>query len=635
MNGTTLAVWWGGVLALSLLAQQPGFGLPLARDGRPAARIVVGPSASSVEQFAAAELRRYLRKISGAELPMAAGPPEGARILVGEQPGVRRSDLFGAGDDEESFVVQTRGNDTLLLLGNSPRATLYAVYAFLERLGVHFFAPRFVFYQNHAELVPACPSLRVPTLDIREKPASRYRGKDVGEGWSHTPANLSQMIDWMAKNRLNVLSYPCGNETSRDYWNATVDQIAPEMEKRGIVLQTGGHGYPAFLPPDKYRKEHPDWFVEGANVFDVTNGTALQTYIDNVIAFLKERPVIALFDAWPPDGAKWPEAAVKRFGSVANAQAHVTNRLSSAVRAVLPHVQIENISYVPATDPPSPAHRYDPATFIEFAPSGRSYRDTLWESNHPKNKVYNGLIKQWRAAGFQGDVAIYEYYRKYSWRSLPVVLPRLVAREIPHYRSQGAVGLRIYSEPADWITYELTHLLVARALWDARLDAGDYVTNYLRDRYGPTAAPPMQTYFDLVEAAGRLLFHQSSHGDFGQQDVLAPARDKYLDARNALKEARARAGGSTAAAFLCGRLDQNLQYALADADVYYYRHLGQEEESRQARRRLRALVEAHRLDGIILKNMYAMRRYDPDRVSDPEQRARIRPEMRAMYRKAW
>ena len=37
------------------------------------------------------------------------------------------------------------------------------------------------------------------------------------------------------------------------------------------MLEVGQHGYQSFLPPAQYQSDHPDWFVPGFNVFDISN----------------------------------------------------------------------------------------------------------------------------------------------------------------------------------------------------------------------------------------------------------------------------------------------------------------------------------------------------------------------------
>ncbi|MQB02330.1 MAG: DUF4838 domain-containing protein, partial [Actinobacteria bacterium] len=204
----------------------------------------------------------------------------------------------------------------------------------------------------------------------------------------------------------------------------------------------------------------------------------MEAYVDNVVQYLDQRPEIDVFDAWPPDGAQWPSGAEERFGSIANAHAHVTNQLHAAVEAAGLDVRIEAIAYASHIDPPDPSQMFEPSTIIDFAPYDRSYTTPIYDDTYPRNVFYDELITQW-GQEYSGPLAFYEYYRKYSWHSLPVVLPTLIGQEMPYFHSRGISGFGIYSEPADWVTYELTHLLVAELSWDVGIDSDAWLRGYL------------------------------------------------------------------------------------------------------------------------------------------------------------
>ncbi len=616
---------WIWLLALGGVV--PSHAFNIVENGKSQTTIVVSPQASVTEKFAAQELRNYLQKISGVTLPLKNSPGTGRNILVGKSNVPLTTPV-----NNEAFAIQVRGNE-LRLQGASERSTLYAAYALLEKLGVKFFAPQFDFYQGHAEQVPSLKTIDYRGGDVRESPAYRYRRKYVEEGWSHTARTLPQLIDWMAKNRQNVLVYPYNYQNrSQTYWDAWRKELLPELQKRDIILQVGGHGYQSFLPPEKYAAQHPDWFIAGYNVFNIANEEALQTYIDNTVNYLKSRPEIRIFDAWPPDGAKWAPQVVAQFGGIPNAQAFVTNRLTDAIQRAGLDVQVENISYSVAVDAPDADKMYHPSTFIDFCYYGRSYRDLIFDSEFPQNKKLNALISQWKTNGFRGNIGIYEYYRKYAWHSLPVVLPTTYEREIPYYHSQGANGFGIYSEPADWITYEVTHALVAALSWDTNLKADQWLGDYLRSRYG-NSAQELKQYFVAVEAASRALLHYKGAGDYDRPQSVEATRAAYLDAQKALQAAGAKAEDARAK-FLIERLEWNLDYALANVDEPYYRQHKDVTKADAARARLQEIVEKHRLDGIILQNTYSVRRYQKA-LDDRETREAARERYYSVYHSAW
>lgn len=608
---------------------------------------------SPVPAFAAAELRRYLREISGAAAPVvrveqaAVGPIPGAPsallVLAGDEasaylrrePGAAQgvpASAAAAGGRlpamrEDGYVVRSTGGRAVLA-GNTHRGTLYAAYHLLEELGVRFEAPEFRFYGGNAEIVPSRSSVELPVLDIAEQPDFRLRRSYVEEGWSHTPETVRQLIAWMAKRRLNVLVYPYDYEGRGVVrWDEWRDVLLPKAEERGILIEVGGHGYQSFLPPSEYGRRRPEWFPPGYTVFDVSRPEAVRTYAENVAAYLRERPEIAIFDAWPPDRASWPPEAVRRFGSIANAQAHVTRELEAVVRRRAPGVRVEAPAFVPAAYPPTPGAMYSAETIVDLAPYDRSYAAPIGSGTPPINALYAGRIARWRTAGFRGEMGVQEYFRKYSWRSLPVVLPRLIAEDVRFYRDQGAEGMGTYSEPADWLTYELSHLLVAALSWDADLDAEAFVSTYLRERYG-AAAPEVGRYVEVVEEAGRLLFDRPA-GNYGDPRTVARARDLYAEAGRSLVRARYGVAGGGAPAFLIERLAYNAEYALADAVAALARLEGDPSALAAAEDRVVRLLEAHRFDGVLLLSPWSARPYA----------ARLGPaaprRLYAAYRRRW
>ena len=198
---------------------------------------------------------------------------------------------------------------------------------------------------------------------------------------------------------------------------------------------------------------------------------------------------------------------------------------------------------------------------------------------------------------------------------------------MPFYLAQEATALGIYSEPADWITFELTHLLVAALSWNADLAADTYVNSYLRERYD-AAAGAMFRYLQLVEEAGRLLFDRPK-GNYDSLEVVTKVRALYQTARDVVGAAMATVDPEGTPAFLLARLNWNLDVALTDTAVSYHRLRGEREQAAKSRRLLQTLVDRHCLDGIVLRCANLV-----DRYRDPVERPDVRP-MYDAYRDAW
>ena len=509
----------------------------------------------------------------------------------------------------------------ILLAGNNDRGTLYAAYAVLEKHGTRFFAPNFPFYNGMAEQVSPRKSIRLVPFEEIQYPDYPYRRKYVENGFSHTLKTMIALIDWMAKNKLNTLVVPTNysnlNFTVWDTWRL---DLIPELEKRGMILEVGGHGYETFLPPAVYKTAHPDWFgsatepVVGtnpkppANVFRITNEEALQTYLDNVVAYLRARPEIQIFDAWPPDGARWIKRDIDSFGSVANAQSYVTRRLQDRLAQEGLNVIVETIAYQFAIDPPDPEYMYRPDTIIDFAPSNRSYREMIFEPGSPQNEFFNQRIEMWNQSGFQGTLGIYEYYRKYAWRSWPNTFTNLILAEVPYYYSKNFRGIGIYSEPGDWVTYELVHYLTAALAWNTRLDGQQFARSYRLMRYGNVQLK-MANYFSLVEQAGRQMFISPS-GDFGNLAVVEGVRDQLTLAKKVLTNA-SQFANQPQAKHLINLLLINQDYAIQDVNISYYLLTGDTANSEIAKTTYKNLMDQYRFSGIILQSYFSIYRYNP------------------------
>ena len=201
------------LLTLNIAFLPPVFtsGIRLVDKGTSSYVIYVSEHASVVEKFAAHELQKYVDRISGVTLPMKIG--DGLDREHGIYIGTELARRFGIniGDNYpglDGFVIKTVGGN-IILAGGEERGTLYAVYELLEEIGCRWYAPNFAFYGGAGgEVVPKLQSIYLPELDKVERPSFEYRKVDVDEGWTYTIKNMKEMIDWMAKAKLNVFCYP-------------------------------------------------------------------------------------------------------------------------------------------------------------------------------------------------------------------------------------------------------------------------------------------------------------------------------------------------------------------------------------------------------------------------------------------
>jgi hypothetical protein len=301
----------------------------------------------------------------------------------------------------------------------------------------------------------------------------------------------------MPKARYNTLQVPLdyggGGRVRWDNWRQA---LTPELDRRGLDIEVGGHGYQNFLNPEmeggKLFERHPDWFGKDAQcrpsraehlVFDTSNPDAVAYLIANVIRYVKAHPEIDILDFWPPDGARWAECKeMEKLGTPQDRQARLVNQVAAALREVRPGLRLEMIAYAHAKLPPETV-RLDPSVLVDFCPIGQNFDVPIDDPAGSNNALYVDAIRAWRR-DFDGDIGLYSYYRKYAWRSLPVQIPHYMQQDMKWYSGVPLQGISTYSEPADSYTYELNHYTLGHLAWDLAVDVDSLIADYAAARYG-------------------------------------------------------------------------------------------------------------------------------------------------------
>lgn len=494
-------------LRLTATTAAPAKAIALAKDGRTSYVIAIGERTTETERFAASELASYLKRMSGASFTVTSDAP-------GERAIVLRTDTALATllTSPDAYTIQARG-DNLVLTGASDRAVLYAVYDLLTRLGCRFLAPALDFYAGASELVPSRRSLVYHgTRDVTERPAFAIRKLDVEEGLSHDAASLARIVDWMPKARYNTLQVPLDyGGAGRVRWDTWREALTPELDRRGIDIEVGGHGYQNFLNPEMERGKlfelHPEWFGKDAQcrpsraehlVFNTANPEAVAYLIANVIRYVKAHPEIDILDFWPPDGARWAECKEwEKLGTPQDRQARLVNQVAAALREVRPGLRLEMIAYAHAKLPPETV-RLDPSVLVDFCPIGQNFDVPIDDPAGSNNALYVDAIRAWRG-DFDGDIGLYSYYRKYAWRSLPVQVPHYMQQDMKWYSGVPLQGISTYAEPADWYTYELNHYTLGHLAWNPDVDVDSLIADYAAARYGAAAEPARQALATLED----------------------------------------------------------------------------------------------------------------------------------------
>lgn len=224
----------------------------VASNGRPATIIVTGGAPSEPEAFAANELQKYVKQISGAELKIVKGGEAPANaILIGtmtSNPAIAK--LAGKlpekpdGLGKEGFEIAVV-DGRLVIAGGGSVGALYGTYGLLEKFGCRWFFP-----DKDWEIIPTSSNLSVESsLRMVERPS--FKGRECWQGFG------LKHLDWMAKNRCNYLVIPWFLWSEEAYAKAL-----PDIRKRGIEIELGHDGVVNYwLPIPRYLKDHPEYYA--------------------------------------------------------------------------------------------------------------------------------------------------------------------------------------------------------------------------------------------------------------------------------------------------------------------------------------------------------------------------------------
>jgi len=567
------------LFALAMASSAGAANWPLAKDGKALCVITIPTSPSTAETLAAQELAGYLERICGVKFEVRAATT-GRRIHVQCQntPGAEAANPPLPKLSPEGFAIAQRG-DCLYLVGADSRGVLYAVYDFLERLGCRWLAPGFAFYTGDHEAVPQRGDLAYEyTGDVVQQPILKYRKFYVEEGHSHTTENLRQLVAWMPKARFNTLVIPIDYQGSgRVRWDNWREALTPELQRRGICIEVGGHGYQNYLnakTDDGWLfHEHPEWFGQDeqgrrteqpGRVICSSNPDAVARLLQSALKYLEARPEIEIFDFWPPDGAKWCTCEKCRaLGEPPVRHALLVSQMAKAVQEKCPRVRVECLAYSSYLTPPEGV-QFDKNVLVDFCPIAQSFEVQINDPASPANARYAAALKAWRAQ-FAGDISIYSYYRKYAWYSLPIQLPHYMQNDLKFYRPLGVTGVSSYCEPGDWYTYELNHYVLGRLAWNPDSDVNTIVHEFTQARYGPLADTAEKALLVLEETARKTCGIPGTSPK--PQAVYDEALERIDAAIKTARDAQHGEAGKPMYAANLKRLGLMLEYARRDIEI--------------------------------------------------------------------
>ena len=446
--------------------------------------------APETAKLAARELQRVLQQSTGATLTITTEsvttpairivsdsklPHDGFEIRIAGQ------DLVIAGNDD----LTPASPDLWFLPGHG---SLFGVQEFLER----FVGVRWLFPGELGEDVPRLDALRVKLPEpVRGAPSLAARSLAyVGESDPDTPGRpRSATTAWMQRQRLTNAFHP---------------------------FVTGyGHAWDDYLKPADMQA-HPEW--KSSNGAAVRNGKVMyfcttapglvETFAQRVIESIDRYPTREMSSISPTDGGGFCTCercakliSLDPHGRKNHAPAILTfyRQVAEIVRRERPGRRLGGFVYYNYQYPPHEAPVLPDNLSLCWAPLNY-YGYGLLKA--PYRAEFESVLKRWC------EITPHFYYHNYStWmRSfhgapLPVSLD-ILERELPAAARHNAWGARMVGTSAWGVNAPINYLL-ARQMWNARLDVGAALDDWLLRAYGP-GWKPMRKMYDELDARMRV-----------------------------------------------------------------------------------------------------------------------------------
>lgn len=478
-------------------------------DAQKAPVILIAPSATKVEEYAARELQTYLGRITGKnlEITMATCDLKGPCIILGSHPG--NDDLNWKSLTPDEYVIEVGPNGLRIAGGRAPlatdnkgnvyvreRGTLYGVYEVLEQLGVRWYRP-----EPWGEHVPRLETVAFPKGRTTYRPGYKYRSglTSYRHHSAETPEQRKWGILWGTRNRQNVCPWP-----------------NPELG--GHYILEHHHSYHYIMPHDRYFPTHPEYYalIDGKRSADpeaqlcLSNPEVERIVTEDLIAQARANPQLQSVSIDPNDGMTlWCQCEacqamddpklMNRYGGVSmvNRVAAFSNRVARKVAAAVPNVKLSWLAYSGRSEVPTRVKQFEPNTLVwatAYQTATSDWSKNLEDPSSPNNAALLKILKGYSALT---EIGVYEYFGGYAWFG-PMPTLGMITDRLRHYRNYRVVG--VYTQGGHWGPNGLSTYLAAKLMWNPDLDVAQELDLYYRNYYGP-AATPMKVYYETMEQA--------------------------------------------------------------------------------------------------------------------------------------
>ena len=487
--------------------------------------ITLASDAIPTEITAAHQLQKYLQQITGNTLPVkkeSQVPDNAPQILVGNstRAKVLLPDIDWNHLGRDTIIIKTVGNK-LILAGQRPRGSLYAVYQFLQDVtGCRWWTPT-------ENTIPHNPQLKIPPLNIIYTPPFYYRQMHVvGFSWENDP-------------EFQTIFHQDGQHQIQDVsWGGHYSIL-------GFV-----HTFYKLIPPKKYFSEHPEWFSDPANndlpctpQSTMPNASNSQLCLSapglvdemakNALALIDQNPDAGIISISENDNTHYCRDAkdvelYNREGSWSGPTLQFVNAVAEKIYEKYPDFIVETLAYHGSEKPPKTI-RPAKNVMIRLAPLGADFGHPL---DSDWNKDVRDNLLNWQKIAPQ--LFIWSYATNFHYYMMPHPNWNFIANDLRFFAANNVKGVYVEGDNrskgvGDFV--QLRAWFTGKLLWNPQLDQDQLMDEFLKGYYG-VAGPYLKNYIQLVQQSfdsqHRKLNSFNDDFSFMTLDVMNQAQ-KYFD----------------------------------------------------------------------------------------------------------
>ena len=472
---------------------------------------------------AARELQKNLQQATGVELPITSEAKGENQILIGHSSAAEKlmPELKNIKWKSDEIMIVPAGNN-LILTGDKPRGTLYAVYEFLEHNG-------FRFWSATENKIPSIKSLDLPAEPYRYAPPIPVRVLGIYEG--------NYIPEYRTKMRLHN---PIRD--SEEDWGGSIRLIG------------GWHSFDnVFLPAAKYMKTNPEFFslrsgkriggqMEGQ--LCLSNPEMRKVFLQNVFAELKKHNNPKFISVTQNDNDYHCQcenclAMDEKFGGVSGTMLDFVNYIAENLEKDYPDVIVQFFAYRYTQTAPTKikAHKNVSALFCTL--NRDMTRPIADLTRAPNAKIAKDLV-EWSKIVNQID--IWDYATNFANYFTPIANMRVVPEDIKflwkHNVHMAMIQGNVLGHGNPEELQSLRTYLWAKALWNPDIDVDKVIQEYVEDYYG-NAAPAIMDYIAFRDKVNKKIaqpypIFTNNSAWISDEDVLESL--KYIEKAEALAD---------------------------------------------------------------------------------------------------